>query len=74
VGRAQERQDAFVQGGWWLGGWIGLVLAVMLIAQATLPVRADYEADRGKCLSCARCFEYCPSEHEVRKALRGGVT
>jgi len=67
VERARDRQDAFVRGGWWLGGWIGLVVAVMLIGLSTLPVRTDYEADRGRCLSCARCFEYCPTEHERRK-------
>jgi polyferredoxin len=66
-GRAREHQAAFVRGGWWLGGWIGLVVIVMLIGLSTLPVRKDYEADRGRCLSCARCFEYCPTEHERRK-------
>ena len=66
-GRARDRQAAFVRGGWWLGGWIGLVTVVMLIGLSTLGVRRDYEADRGRCLSCARCFEYCPTEHERRK-------
>jgi hypothetical protein len=65
--RARDRQAAFVRGGWWLGGWIGLVVVVMLLGSSTLPVRRDYEADRGRCLSCARCFEYCPTEHERRK-------
>jgi polyferredoxin len=72
VERARERESAFVRGGWWLGGWIGLVVAVMLIGAATLPVRTDYEADRGRCLSCARCYEYCPVEHERRKELPRG--
>jgi ferredoxin len=57
---ARGRQEAFVRGGFWLGGWIGLALVVMLIGASTLPVRRDYEADRGRCLSCARCFPYCP--------------
>jgi len=65
--RARDRQAAFVSGGWWLGAWIGLVVVVMLLGRSTLPVRKDYEADRGRCLSCARCFEYCPTEHERRK-------
>ncbi len=71
IASAQEHQDAFVRGGWWLGGWIGLVVAVLLLGLGTLPVREDHEADRGKCLSCARCFEYCPTEHERRKTLGG---
>jgi NosR/NirI family transcriptional regulator, nitrous oxide reductase regulator len=65
--RAREREDAFVRGGWWLGAWIGLVIGVMLIGSAGLPVRSDYEADRGRCLSCARCYEYCPVEHDRRE-------
>ncbi len=72
--RARDRQEAFVRGGWWLGAWIGLVVAVMLIGLCTLPVRIDYEADRGRCMSCARCFPYCPTEHERRKALVQGTT
>jgi NAD-dependent dihydropyrimidine dehydrogenase PreA subunit len=72
--RAQDHEDAFVRGGWFLGGWIGLVVAVMLIGSATLPVRIDYEADRGRCLSCARCFEYCPVEHERRQAIGEGAS
>lgn len=59
---ARRRQEAFVRGGYWLGAWIGLVLAVALIGASTLPVRRDYEADRGRCLACARCFPYCPVE------------
>jgi ferredoxin len=71
--RARDRQAAFVSGGWWLGGWVGLVVAIMLAGLFTLPVRVDYEADRGRCLSCARCYPYCPTEHERRKTLAGGA-
>jgi ferredoxin len=65
--RVRELEEGFSAGGWWLGGWIGLALGVMLIGAATLPVRSDYEADRGRCLSCARCFPYCPMEQERLK-------
>ncbi len=71
--RARDRQAAFVAGGWWLGGWIGLVIGIMLIGLFTLPVRIDYEADRGRCLSCARCFPYCPTGHDRRRTLTGGA-
>jgi ferredoxin len=62
--RAADHEADFVRGGWWLGGWIGLVVALMLLGAATLPVRTDWEADRGKCLACARCYDYCPVHRE----------
>jgi ferredoxin len=71
--RARNRQAAFVRGGWWLGGFIGLVVGIMLAGLCTLPVRLDYEADRGRCLSCARCFPYCPTKPVRRQALAGGA-
>ena len=70
VARGEVLQASFVRGGWWLGAWIGLAVAFLLIGLSTLPAGTDYEADRGRCLSCARCFEYCPTEHERRKTLR----
>jgi ferredoxin len=30
---------------------------------------ADYEPDRGECLSCGRCFAYCPREHLRRREV-----
>ncbi len=47
-------------GGWWLGGFIGLVIALTLLNQMTFRRRDIYEANRGKCYSCARCMDYCP--------------
>ena len=51
-----------------LGGWIGLVIGVKLISLALRRQRTDYEPDRGACVACARCFEYCPNEL-VRRGL-----
>lgn len=44
------------------GGWIGLVIGAKLISLALRRQRTDYEPDRGACVACARCFEYCPNE------------
>ena len=44
------------------GAWIGLVMAIKLISLSLHRQRTDYEPDRGECLACARCFEFCPNE------------
>lgn len=53
---------------WLFGGWIGLVVGLKLIALSVRTARTDYEPDRGACVACARCFEYCPNER-VRRGL-----
>ena len=57
----------FVLGGWLLGGWIGLVIGVKLISLSVRHLHSEFEPDRGACVSCARCFEYCPKELLLRK-------
>ncbi len=52
----------FVIGCRWLGGFIGLVLAFKLLQLRITRGRNDYLADRGQCLACGRCFDYCPVE------------
>ena len=54
-------------GGWFLGGFMGLVIGGRLIALSVRRRRKDYVPDRGECLSCSRCFRYCPvkSKEEV---------
>ena len=44
------------------GGFLGLVLGAKLISLSITPKRTNYEADRGRCLACGRCFAYCPVE------------
>jgi NosR/NirI family transcriptional regulator, nitrous oxide reductase regulator len=53
-------QEKFRKGGWWLGGFIGLVIALTLLNQVIFRKRDIYEANRGKCYSCGRCMDYCP--------------
>jgi NAD-dependent dihydropyrimidine dehydrogenase PreA subunit len=45
-----------------LGALLGLVFAVKLASLSVGRRRKDYEADRGTCVACARCFESCPQE------------
>jgi len=48
--------------------WLGLLLSYMRRE------RLDYEIDRGECVSCGRCFTYCPREHDRRKKIREEVS
>lgn len=59
-------------GGGWMGGFLGGVFGISLIRASVRRSREGYEPDRGECLSCARCYRYCPKEHE-RAALKGEV-
>ena len=55
----------FYFGGWILGGFIGLVFGLTLAGLAIMPYRTGYWPDKGTCLSCARCLEYCPVKKET---------
>lgn len=54
--------------GTWLGAWVGLVLGVKLVQLSLFRRRVDYQPDRSGCVSCGRCFWYCPVE-QVRLGL-----
>lgn len=64
-------QADFHVAGAWLGAWVGLVVGVKLIALAMRRRRTEYLADRAACVSCGRCFWYCPEE-QVRLGLYDG--
>ncbi len=65
---ALDLQRRFGSAGLWLGGWVGLVIGVKLIHLSLRRRRTDYSPDRGGCVSCGRCFWYCPCE-QVRLGL-----
>jgi len=50
----------FKKGGWWLGAFIGLVFGLTLAGLSIFRYRTDYMPNKGDCLSCARCIDYCP--------------
>ena len=53
-------------GGGWFGAWVGLVVGVKLIHLSVRRRRTDYQPDRTACVSCGRCFWYCPGEQARR--------
>jgi ferredoxin len=55
-------QQRFAIGSRAFGVWVGLVIGIKLISLSLRRRRTDYEPDRGSCVACARCFEYCPNE------------
>ena len=60
VAEASVIQEKFKRGGWYLGGFIGLVIGLTLLNQMVYRKRTIYEANRGNCYSCGRCMDYCP--------------
>ena len=61
-------RDRFRLGGWWFGCFMGLVFSGKLLGLSIRRKREDYIPDRGNCVSCARCFRYCPKERELERA------
>jgi polyferredoxin len=65
---AVTRRAHFGRFGGWLGGWVGLVVGAKLIHLSVRRRRIEYGTDRSSCVSCGRCFWYCPNE-QVRLGL-----
>ena len=52
----------FVTLGALLGAWTGCVIGIKLVHLSSRRRRDDYQADRAGCVSCGRCYWYCPVE------------
>jgi ferredoxin len=50
----------FYVGGWLLGAFLGMVFSCKMISLSTRGGNKEYQPDRMKCLSCGRCYKYCP--------------
>lgn len=65
---AVERRTRFTRLGALLGAWTGFVIGFKLVHLSSRRRRDDYQADRAGCVSCGRCYWYCPVE-KVRLGL-----
>jgi NosR/NirI family transcriptional regulator, nitrous oxide reductase regulator len=54
--------DQFKTGSMILGGFLGLALGLTLLNLTRFYHRTDYVPNKGNCLSCGRCMDYCPVE------------
>jgi polyferredoxin len=50
----------FYLGGWLLGGFLGLLFGLTLAKQSFPRYRTEYAPNKGTCLSCTRCVDFCP--------------
>ncbi|MCK9421597.1 MAG: 4Fe-4S binding protein [Bacteroidales bacterium] len=57
----------FYTGGWILGGFIGLMFGVVIAGRMLNIWRTDYVPNKGTCLSCTRCVDYCPVKSDLSK-------
>jgi len=65
---AERLRRRFGIGGRLLGAWVGLVVGLKLVGLCIRRRRDEYQPDRAACVSCGRCFWYCPGE-QVRLGL-----
>ncbi len=59
---AAQIRENFSYGGWFLGGLLSLILFIKLINLTIKKKRPEYEIDKSSCVSCGKCFIYCPYE------------
>ena len=68
----RKQTNRFGVAGGWFGAWVGLVIGLKLIHLSVRRRREDYQPDRTNCVSCGRCFWYCPNE-QARLGLTADV-
>lgn len=54
--------ERFRQGAPWIGLFLGMSLGFGFMSISVRSVRTEYTIDRGRCVSCGKCFKYCPVE------------
>jgi NosR/NirI family transcriptional regulator, nitrous oxide reductase regulator len=60
VSEAKIIKQKYYIGSWIFGGFLGLVIGIMLMNQFVTRRRDSYEPNKVGCYSCGRCMKYCP--------------
>lgn len=50
----------FRKGSPWVGIFLGMSLGIGFYRRSTRKLRTEYQPDKGRCISCGKCFSYCP--------------
>jgi NosR/NirI family transcriptional regulator, nitrous oxide reductase regulator len=58
----QKIIDRYRKGAPWVGIFLGLSLGIGLFGLTTRKKRTEYKPHQGRCVSCGKCFKYCPVE------------
>jgi ferredoxin len=66
---AAEIQRKFYVGTWIAGSLLGLFFGIGLIQHAVVQKRNDYEPNKGNCVSCGKCYKYCPVDKDGKSSL-----
>jgi NosR/NirI family transcriptional regulator, nitrous oxide reductase regulator len=61
---ASQIISEFRIGSIFFGGFAGLIFGITLAGLSIFRFKKDYEPNKGNCLSCARCMDYCPVDDE----------
>ncbi len=67
---AEQVRGRFRRGGALAGAFLGVVFGMKMLSLSIYRQRDDYEINKAWCLSCARCFNYCPREQARRSGPR----
>ena len=70
-GAALDLRRRFGLGGWLLGAFAGLVVAMKFGTILFPAPHTVYEPDRANCVGCGRCYSYCPKEISRQKKFPG---
>jgi len=68
--RAGRIYQHFLLGTTLFGAWVGLVIGGKLIQSTLRRRREEYSVDPSRCVSCGRCFWYCPNQKGDRVLLQ----